>query len=251
MFIIEETEYDEKGNIKRRYTYNSLDSASKFYTENEYSENGQVVSEYDETGENKVKYEYVKGTELIRNEELPNGSKVGYGEEDEITSITQSTEAGEENSNQKIYRDGEVIEVRSGDTVVKYTYDGKRRIKQIDLNGVESYESIAYTDDTTESGVSGKVDKAELTNAKGEKFMTVKDKSGRIVKTKYNGTEQAVYTYTEGKLTGIEDKETKETEGYEYDSLNRETKHSFGGKSRETSYGDYGEVAVETLTYGS
>ena len=123
-----------------------------------------------------------------RNEELPNGSKVGYGygEEDEVTSITQSTEEGEENSNQKIYRDGEVIEVRSGDTVVKYSYDYKRRIKNIYVNGETPYESIEYTDDTTESGVSGKVDKAELTNAKGEKFMTVKDKSGRVVKTKYN-----------------------------------------------------------------
>mgnify|MGYP005757996245 FL=1 len=250
---IEETEYDEKGNIKRRYTYNSLDSASKFYTENEYSENGQVVSEYDETGENKVKYEYGDDTNIVRREILPNGSKVAYGHDfsDTVTSITQSTEDGEENSTSKKYVAGEVVEVRSGDTVVKYTYDGKRRIKQIDLNGETPYESIAYTDDTTENGVSGKVDKAELTNAKGEKFMTVKDKSGRIVKTKYNGTEQAVYTYTEGKLTGIEDKETKETEGYEYDNLNRETKHSFGGKSRETSYGDYGEVTVETLTYGS
>ena len=250
---IEETEYDEKGNIVRTYRYNSLDSGSKYYTEREYEEDGRMKSEYDETGENKVKYEYADGTNIVRREILPNGSKVGYGygEEDEITSITQSTEAGEENSNQKIYRDGEVIEIRSGDTVVKYTYDGKRRIKQIDLNGETPYESIAYTDDTTESGVSGKVDKAELTNAKGEKFMTVKDKSGRVVKTKYNGTEQAVYTYTEGKLTGIEDKETKETHSYEYDGLNRETKHSFGGKSKTTSYGDYGEVTVETLTYGS
>ena len=250
---VEESEYDEKGNIVRAYTYNSLDSASKLYTESEYNENGQILSESDETGENKVKYEYVSGTNLIRNEELPNGSKVGYGygEEDEVTSITQSTEEGEENSNQKIYRDGEVIEVRSGDTVVKYSYDYKRRIKNIYVNGETPYESIEYTDDTTESGVSGKVDKAELTNAKGEKFMTVKDKSGRVVKTKYNGTEQAVYTYTEGKLTGIEDKETNETHSYEYDGLNRETKHSFGGKSKTTSYGDYGEESGVTLTYGS
>ena len=250
---VEESEYDEKGNIVRAYTYNSLDSASKLYTESEYNENGQILSESDETGENKVKYEYVSGTNLIRNEELPNGSKIGYGygEEDEVTSITQSTEEGEENSNQKIYRDGEVIEVRSGDTVVKYSYDYKRRIKNIYVNGETPYESIEYTDDTTESGVSGKVDKAELTNAKGEKFMTVKDKSGRVVKTKYNGTEQAVYTYTEGKLTGIEDKETNETHSYEYDGLNRETKHSFGGKSKTTSYGDYGEESGVTLTYGS
>ena len=123
------------------------------YTESEYNENGQILSESDETGENKVKYEYVSGTNLIRNEELPNGSKIGYGygEEDEVTSFTQSTEEGEENSNQKIYRDGEVIEVRSGDTVVKYSYDYKRRIKNIYVNGETPYESIEYTDDTTES----------------------------------------------------------------------------------------------------
>ena len=48
---IEETEYDEKGNAVRSYSYNSLDSSSKFYTESEYAENGQTLADYDDTGE--------------------------------------------------------------------------------------------------------------------------------------------------------------------------------------------------------
>ncbi len=63
---IEEAEYDEKGNAVRSYSYSSLDSSSKFYTESEYAENGQTLADYDETGENKTEYEYIPGTTIVR-----------------------------------------------------------------------------------------------------------------------------------------------------------------------------------------
>lgn len=115
---IEETVYDENGNIVKSFAYNSLDSSSKFYKESEYSENGQLLSDLDETGECKTEYEYISGTNIVRTQKLPNGSKFAYGhdESDAVTSITQSTEEGEENSNSTSHTYGEVTEMRSGNT---------------------------------------------------------------------------------------------------------------------------------------
>lgn len=140
---VEETVYDEKGNAIQSFSYNSLDSSSKFYTESEYAENGQTLADYDETGENKTEYEYISGTNVVRSQKLPNGSKFAYGhdENDTVTSITQSTEEGEENSTQTRYTCGEVTELVSGNNVVRYAYDAKRRVTQgnivalIDSNG--------------------------------------------------------------------------------------------------------------------
>ena len=61
--VISETEYDERGNVKKSYTYNSLDSGSKYYTENEYSLEGSLLSSYDVTGENKTQYLYSSNTD--------------------------------------------------------------------------------------------------------------------------------------------------------------------------------------------
>ncbi|MCX4287724.1 MAG: hypothetical protein OSJ68_10660, partial [Clostridia bacterium] len=151
---IEETVYDDKGNAIKSFTYNSLDSSSKFYSESEYAENGQVTAETDETGENKTKLEYADGTSIVRSQTLPNGSKFAYGHDisDRITAITQSTEEGEENSTQTAYTCGEVTELRSGNNVVNYTYDHKRRKTAIDINGAKDYFTFAYEDNIKENG---------------------------------------------------------------------------------------------------
>ena len=145
--IIEETVYDEKGNVVKLFTYNSLDSSSKFYTESEYAENGQVIADLDETGENKTEYKYISGTNVVRSQKLANGSKFAYGhdESDTVTSITQSTEEGEENSTHTRYTCGEVTELVSGNNIVQYAYDGKRRVTQVYLNDLES----AYIQNTS------------------------------------------------------------------------------------------------------
>lgn len=120
---IEESEYDEKGNLIRTYTYNSLDSASKFYTESRYGENGQVLADKDESGEHETEYEYIEGTNVVREQKLPNGSRFAYGhdENDTVTAITQSTEEGEANSTQTGYTCGLVTELVSGNNRVNYT----------------------------------------------------------------------------------------------------------------------------------
>lgn len=127
---IQETEYDEHGNAVRTYSYNSLDTSTKFYTESEYAENGQLLADYDETGENKTEYEYIPGTNIVRTEKLPNGSKYSYGydAEDRVTGITQSTEEGEGNGTQTQYTCGAATKHISGNNNIEYEYDHKRRI---------------------------------------------------------------------------------------------------------------------------
>lgn len=57
---IEETVYDEKGNVTRSFTYNSLDSSTKFYTESEYTYDGigRIISEKDLYNNEEVCYTY-------------------------------------------------------------------------------------------------------------------------------------------------------------------------------------------------
>ena len=140
------------------------------------------MADFDETGENKTEYEYIPRTNVVRSQKLPNGSKFAYGHDvdDTVTSITQSTEEGEENSTHTRYTCGEVTELVSGNNTVQYEYDGKRRLTAVHLNGREDYLTNAYTDDTTLSGVTGKVDKCVSTNAKNESVTSYTDKQGKL-----------------------------------------------------------------------
>lgn len=252
---IEETVYDENGNAIKSFTYNSLDSSSKFYKESEYAENGQIAADRDETGDYRTKYEYIDRTNIVRTEVLPNGSKVSYGHDiaDRVTGITQSTEEGEGNSNSTSYTYGEVTEVRSGNNVVEYEYDYKRRLTSVKLNETANYVKYSYTEKTTDTinGVSRTVDKvtatyAPRTGTSSEVFVTSKDLRGNLLKTSYNGSTQTEYTYTaDDKLESVIDRVSGRKTTYTYDALDRVTKKS------ETKVSDGVQVYQEVYTYNN
>ena len=247
---IEETEYDENGNVVKSYSYNSLDSSSKFYKESEYSENGQVLADLDETGEYKTKYEYVPGSNVVRTEILPNGSKLSYGHDlsDTVTSVTQSTEEGEENSNQMLYTCGEVTQVRSGNNIVEYEYGDKRRLTRVDLNGQENYQSIEYFDNTTDDDVTGTIDKVVTTNAKSETFTSITDKRGNVRKVLYGTAVQVSSNYTgDNKISSITDA-VSGTFNYTYNQVDQLTKVVTGSQEIETySYDNYGNLSQKSV----
>ena len=60
----------------------------------------------------------------------------------------------------------EVTELASGNNVVRYAYDGKRRVTRVELNGTEEYETYSYTEGETE-------ETTVATNAKNETFTKV------------------------------------------------------------------------------
>ena len=187
---------DDKGNVVKSFTYNSLDTSSKFYTETEYDENSKVLAEVDATGENRTKLGYVDGTSIVKEEVLPNGSKFAYGHDydDTVTAISQSTEDGEENSTQKVHRYGAVVELKSGNNNVKYAYNHKRKLKAVELNGVEDYVKYDYVETQDSCGSVAK-ETITATYKSGDVFVSEKDGKGNLLKLTANNVVQLENIY--------------------------------------------------------
>ena len=218
---VEETEYDERGNAVRSFVYNSLDTGSKFYTESRYSERGQILADLDETGRYETKYEYAGGTNVVRTEILPNGSRRSYGHDPEhrVSAVTQSTEDGEENSTQIVYTDDFPTLLTSGNNEIEYSYDPKGRVKSVKINSDSPYVTHTYTDSTVDVK---KQTKTESVYINGDTAEKTEDVNGNITEIKYNGAVQAQIEYTEdGKCSKITDKVTKCSATKTYDELGR------------------------------
>ena len=247
---VEETVYDNKGNVTKAFTYNTLDSSSKFYSsETEYDETGKTLADYDETGENKTKYGYKNGTTVVRETVLPNGSKFAYGHDtdDTVTSITQSTEDGEENSTQKIYKYGQIIEVKSGNTTVGYEYDDKRRLSEVKLDG-NVHSTFEYYENETLNGVT--VDRV-VEKKDGKEFTTYTDKRGRVIRAGFPEKVQIDYGYNAAgnveSMTETVDNNNVRSFAYTYNGLDKLTSYTEKDhgtdKHKETYvYDDYGKL---------
>ena len=176
-----------------------------------------------------------------------------HDERDTVTSITQSTEEGEENSTHTRYTCGEVTELVSGNNVVRYAYDGKRRVTQVYLNDLgNAYLRNTFTDDTTLSGVTGKVDKCVSTNAKNESVTSYTDKQGKLCQVTLSSGKEVKYTYnTKGEVTSVVDGVSGLTETYGYDSFDRVKNYARGSEYTEGyEYDAYGSVSSVTLGGG-
>ncbi|MDE7083299.1 MAG: hypothetical protein K2O89_06340 [Clostridia bacterium] len=146
--------YDENGNVIKTVSWNSLDSSTKFYSEQVYAENGQVTADTDESGEVASEYEYISDTAIVNSVKLANGSKIAYGRNpnnDEVTSVTQSTDDGDANTTDIVYENGLPVKVKSGNTVLCYAYDHKGRKTQVIVNGVNQI-SYSYNDNYSYDG---------------------------------------------------------------------------------------------------
>lgn len=131
--------YDKNGNVTKTIRWNSLDSSSKFYSESDYAENGQVTADRDETGEISAEYGYIDGTNVVNSVKYANGSTFAYGRHPQnfnVTSVTQSTKDGESNTTDIVYEDGRLAKVKSGNTIISYTYDQLDRKTSIKINNV-------------------------------------------------------------------------------------------------------------------
>ena len=192
---------------KHTVSYNTLDASSKFYSEREYDEDGKLVAEPDATGKHKTSYRYAANDGKLLGEILPNGSEFAYGydETGRITAITHSTEDGEENANNTAYTYGCATEVKSGNNVVRYTYDGKRRVTAVELNGVENYVTYTYSGDYTNA------EKVTATMADGTVSTGIKNAHGNVTKSTI-GNKTVTNTYdTNQKLTKTVDSVSGET----------------------------------------
>ncbi len=240
--------YDENGNVIKTISWNSLDSSSKFYSEADRAENGQIIAEKDETGENSAEYEYLDGTNVVNSVKYANGSKLAYGRNPfnyEVTSVTQSTESGESNSTEIVYSHGLPVEVKSGNTVINYEYDCKRRKTAAYLNG-ELYESYEYTKDAENGNQT-----VTVSNRAADIYDvgTTTDKQGNVINIAFGGLILLVNAYDErGRLTNSVDKLSQKTGTYAYDSYDRLTEYTCGEDTEAYTYNGLGELTQKVIS---
>ena len=196
---VEEYVYDEKGYLLKTISYNTMSPASKLYSEKEISAQGQTIGEFDALGKNKISYEYFAGTNSVCSKITPNGSKFSYGfdEMSGNSEITMSTEEGEENSIQRLYTNGFLTKVVSGDTCYEYTYDYKGRKTAISING-EPHITYSYEDKVEDTEFEGKLlNKVVARYANGNTVESISTIFGEPLKTiETSGTLVKTITYS-------------------------------------------------------
>ncbi|MDE7380325.1 MAG: hypothetical protein K2N14_04655, partial [Clostridia bacterium] len=251
--------YDENGQVIKTVSWNSLDSSSKFYSESVCNKNGQVTSDKGETGEVSAEYEYVDGANVVNSVKYPNGSKLAYGRNpynDQITSVTQSTEDGESNSNEIVYKNGLPAKVKSGNTFIDYTYDNRGRKKELRVNGVKqvtySYKDYSYneSDNVYTLGEQTTV----LNNGDGKTTTITQSKTGVLdsasgkIKVTETKTGCFIKEYDENGRLKTEIGSTEGARNYTYDSYNNLISISGRSLKENYTYNDLGEVTQKTLT---
>ncbi|MDE7306395.1 MAG: hypothetical protein K2N33_03305, partial [Clostridia bacterium] len=269
---IEEKVYDEKGYLVKTISYNTLDSSSKFYSESEVTESGQLTADKDETGAICAEYEYAAGTNLVNSVTYPNGSKFAYARNyynDKITSVTQSTEDGEANTTDIVYEHGLPVKVKSGSTAIEYTYDAKGRKATVTVNGkllseygYEDYKKenvdqiyyfknshVLHADEANIKFVNQSVGAIDGDYNKMEIRETLTVSGGS-----FNGTLWSKHYTADGNLNNIAYKsEVEKNVQYEYDSFRRltqaETKSSGVTEMTESfTYNGFGDVTQKSIT---
>lgn len=269
---ISEFEYDKKGNQIIKRSYNTLDSATKFYEESEYFDNGLLSKVFSDTKENVTYYSYDSSDKLI-SEFNANGVKVSYGYDQlgALNSISQSTEIGEQNKvNRENLFDSTVV-MADGNNRVLFAYDKKRRTKTIDHNGVvtsfeysgSSYDdtSYVYPSNTSINGVQFYGYRADkiVTTAYGISTETYYDKKGRLFEIKEGSTDKYRANYDSDLLQKEFIRKNNSSSiglfrNYAYDAYHRpDCIDTFdnGNISLTENYGydDYGKVTGKTLNF--
>ena len=143
---------------------------------------------------------------------------------------------GEENSTQRVYENGLLKKLVSGNVVVEYTYDQKRRLSSVIVNGVVQ-KTYAYSDD----------DKTvTVTDVDGNAVTTEKDDFGNVISISKNGAVIETNSYENGLLkTKVKD---GVTHTYTYNDQDQvvSVSYSDGTPADTFTYDDFGNVVQKT-----
>ena len=185
--------YDENGREASRVSYNSYAPSDKFYTENKYDENGRVCEMLDGTGRQKTHYAYVGNTDILREEKNTSGSTraYAYDKEERLTSVTVSTEDGEANTSDTYYTADVPICHVSANHVLNYTYDGKRRLTALNIDGWP-YVDVTYAEDET---TGDETQTFRHTDFASVPTVTVCDTRGRLLNRSLGSLANVTYGY--------------------------------------------------------
>ena len=149
-----------------------------------------------------------------------------------------STESGEENSTSIRYTLGLPTRLTSGNNVVYYEYDNKRRLRKVTLNGTETNFIVSDNDEV------------EVTIKDGVIFRTVKDKDGNVIRTELNESVQTERVYEDGLLKRVKDNVAQTTTNYEYNPDRTLRKISNGQVTEEYTYNERNEITGKKITSG-
>ena len=263
--------YDKNGNVTKTIRWNSLDSSSKFYSESDYAENGQVTADRDETGEISAEYNYVNGTNVVNSVKYANGSTFAYGRHPQnfnVTSVTQSTVDGESNTTDIVYEDGRLAEVKSGNTIISYTYDQLDRKTSVKINNVmqTEYSYEGYEQNSPNHFQLEKCSKTLYTESGGVKSVYLKEgcldsdenrleviesftiETDRQFQKYYNAQDELVSLTYRNQFDEI-------TVNYTYDSFHNLTNVNAPAVTEDYQYNSYGSrsfkgVSTALFTHG-
>ena len=153
------------------------------------------------------------------------------------------------------YQNRQVTKLTDSKNTLLYTYDAKRRVTNVNVNG-DSYVSMAYTDSATENGK--RVDKVTATyiaRASGvqDSFTQVSDKFGNTLRVEYNGNTLMEGSYhADSRPDQLIDHVSGETEQYHYtgSKLESVTRSKDGAEvyREEYSYNEYGDITEVSRT---
>ena len=209
-----EYEYDENGFKSISRSYNSLDSSSKLYEKNTFNKEGLMLAKHDYISGSDHSFLYDNEGLLIK-ENLPNGSKIGYGYDDKRNrnSISHSTEIGEENTINKLYKYNCLVLLKDTNNSILYEYDKKGRVVNLNYNGVSTtftyagslYDSTStiQNESCTREGFNfGSVNcDLVISNTNNVSLESFFDKQGRIVMEKEGNTIKHLCNYDESLLS--------------------------------------------------
>ena len=214
---MQETVYDEKGNVVKQITYNKDDPTSKLYSESKRDDNGIVTADVDESGRyNSAKYTYDHNGQLtVQADGKGNKTSFGYNN-GELVSVSGSTD-GEESTNTMQYTAGLLTKTSNGETEYNYTYDGWGRITKVEIAG-NKYLDVAHESDL----------KSVTTLASGEQFATQTDKYGKTI--------YQIAIYTNGETESVVNEYDPET------SRLRETTIDINGREAYNITYEYDKV---------
>lgn len=242
---VSEIIYDDEGKELRRFSYNTLSPSDKTYTESETDAKGYKLFDLDATGKHKTSYTYFADGSLA-SEQYPNGGTLAYAydKEGNTVSVTASTADGEGNTNVTHYTAGLVTRVESGNHVVDYEYDGKRRLTKVKLDGSD-YETYSYTENTdgSETVSTAYAEDAPVTT-------TTKDKQKNTVGYVFDGVMDVAYSYTaDGRITRSYDSVSARERGYSYDDERRLSEYTDNRGIKEgVTYDEKGRVSTRSET---
>ena len=163
---------------------------------------------------------------------------------DPMLGVTASTADGEGNTNVTHYTAGLATRVESGNHVVEYEYDGKRRLTKVKLDGAD-YETYSYTENTdgSETVSIAYAEDAPVTT-------TTKDKQKNAVGYVFDGVMDVAYSYTaDGRITRSYDSVSARERGYSYDGEKRLWEYTDNRGIKEgLTYDEKGRVSTRSET---